>query len=354
MKMTWSAEYYVEKGPIRLYVYRKRASAPQSGAAPLPVLFLVHGSTVSGRNTYDLQIPGQNDYSVMDHFARTGYDVWTVDHDGYGRSGWTEGSSCGIRSGVDDLEHVIPFVLATTGTPQIALFGSSSGALRASAYASNHPETVSKLGLSALVYTGAGSSTLEQRRKKLPEYSASPRRKVDLAFYESMFNRDKPGSSEAFVPRAIAAAELPLVSEVPTGTYVDMCSNLPAVDPAMITCPVLIVRGEYDGIAAEPDLLDFFSALPTRDKQFVALSGIAHNPMMGVCRGKFLHALESFLRMPLQTASSTWSDQMGGYQDRPVPPRHPRVRSPLLVLAVPTSRKLTSVLPSSYRLATYA
>ncbi|MFM0742188.1 alpha/beta fold hydrolase [Paraburkholderia xenovorans] len=300
--MTWSAEYLIEKGPIHLYVYRKRASEPLAGEAPLPVLFLVHGSTVSGRNTYDLQVPGRNDYSVMDHFAHAGYDVWTVDHDGYGRSGWTEGSSCGIRSGVDDLERVIPFVLATTGVTQLALFGSSSGALRASGYTSAHPETVSRLGLSALVYTGAGSPTLEQRRKKLPEYATSPRRKVDLAFYEGMFNRDKPGSSEAIVPQAIAAAELPLVSEVPTGTYVDMCSNLPAVDPTAIPCPVLVIRGEYDGIAAEPDLLDFFSALPSSDKQFVVLAGIAHNPMMGVYRRKFFHALESFLRMPLQTA----------------------------------------------------
>ena len=46
-----------------------------------------------------------------------------------------------------------------------------------------------------------------------------------------MFNRDKPGTSEDIVPESIAAAELPLVSEVPTGTYVDMCVNLPLVDP---------------------------------------------------------------------------------------------------------------------------
>ena len=118
---------------------------------------------------------------------------------------------------------------------------------------------------SALVYTGEGSPTLEQRRKKLPEYSTSPRRKVDLAFYEGMFNRDKPGSSEDSVPKAIAAAELPLVSEVPTGTYVDMCANLPLAKPEAIPCPTLVIRGEFDGIAAEPDLLDFFTRLPTKD-----------------------------------------------------------------------------------------
>jgi pimeloyl-ACP methyl ester carboxylesterase len=104
------------------------------------------------------------------------------------------------------------------------------------------------------------------------------------------------------VAESIAAAELPLVSEVPTGTYVDMCVNLPLVDPAMIRCPVMIVRGEFDGIAAEPDLLDFFAHLPNRDKQFIAIAGIAHNPMMGIHRKKFFHVLKSFLEMPLETA----------------------------------------------------
>jgi pimeloyl-ACP methyl ester carboxylesterase len=101
------------------------------------------------------------------------------------------------------------------------------------------------------------------------------------------------------VPKAIAAAELPLVSEVPTGTYVDMCANLPLAKPEGIPCPTLVIRGEFDGIAAEPDLLDFFARLPTKDKQFVVLSGIAHNPMMGVVRNKFHHALESFLKAPI-------------------------------------------------------
>jgi pimeloyl-ACP methyl ester carboxylesterase len=290
--MNCSAEYFVHKGDVKLYVYRKR------NATPGPVLFLVHGSTVSGRTTYDLQVPGRNDYSVMDHFAARGYDVWTMDHEGYGRSGWSGQGNSDIRSGAKDLEAAIPFVLQQTSATQLKMFGSSSGALRACAFTALHPEVVERLALSALVYTGAGSPTLEQRRKKLPEYRASPRRKVDLAFYQGMFNRDKPGSSEAAVPEAIAAAELPIVSQVPNGTYIDMCANLPVVDPAAIPCPVLVIRGEYDGIAAEPDLLDFFSRLPSMDKQFVVLSGIAHNPMMGVQRRKFYHALESFLGMP--------------------------------------------------------
>ena len=54
----WSQEYFVKRDDVPLYVYRKRAEAPGASAPVRPVLMLVHGSTVSGRNTYDLQVPG--------------------------------------------------------------------------------------------------------------------------------------------------------------------------------------------------------------------------------------------------------------------------------------------------------
>ena len=49
---------------------------------------------------------------------------------------------------------------------------------------------------------------------------------------------------------------------MPTGTYVDMCANLPICDPEKITVPTLIMRGEYDGIAGFRDLINFFERLP--------------------------------------------------------------------------------------------
>jgi len=53
---------------------------------------------------------------------------------------------------------------------------------------------------------------------------------------------------------------------MPTGTYVDMCSKLPVVDPAKITMPTIIMRGQWDGIAGFDDLLEFFKHLPNPDK----------------------------------------------------------------------------------------
>ena len=100
----------------------------------------------------------------------------------------------------------------------------------------------------------------------------------------------------------VAAAELADGNTVPNGTYLDMCAHLPVLDPLQIACPVCIIRGEYDGIAAEPDLLDFFGKLPSKDKQFVFVSGLAHAATLGINRHKFWHAMESFMNMPANRA----------------------------------------------------
>jgi alpha-beta hydrolase superfamily lysophospholipase len=55
-----------------------------------------------------------------------------------------------------------------------------------------------------------------------------------------------------------------------------MCSKLPVVDPARIHVPTIVLRGQYDGIAAMDDLIQFFVRLPHPDKQFTVLQGISH------------------------------------------------------------------------------
>src|ERR1051326_9445477 len=71
--------------PTHLTMYRKR-----SGSGPLPVLFLVHGSSNRALSSFALHVPGPNNYSLMTHSARIGFDVWTMDHEGYGKSDRTD------------------------------------------------------------------------------------------------------------------------------------------------------------------------------------------------------------------------------------------------------------------------
>src|SRR2546426_1130652 len=137
----WSNEYWAKKGNVSLNMFRKRAGAPKAGEAPLPVLFLVHGSSNSSRTSFDLTVPGRGEYSVMNTFAQHGFDVWTMDHENYGRSSQTEGNS-DIASGVEDLKAGIELVARETGRKKVHIMGESSGAIRAGAYAMVQPERV--------------------------------------------------------------------------------------------------------------------------------------------------------------------------------------------------------------------
>src|SRR3982074_1884012 len=64
----WSSEYWAKKGDIPLWMYRKRLGAPKAGEPSRPVLFFVHGSSVSSRG-FDLNVPGQCENSVMNKIA---------------------------------------------------------------------------------------------------------------------------------------------------------------------------------------------------------------------------------------------------------------------------------------------
>jgi alpha-beta hydrolase superfamily lysophospholipase len=130
----WSAEYWAKKGDVSLNLWRKRVGAPTQGERPLPLLFLVHGSSNSARSSYDLTLPGKGEYSFMNVFARYGYDVWTLDHDGYGYSG-SSGNNSDIASSVEDLKAAIPVVAQETGQTRMNFYGTSSGAIRAAAFA---------------------------------------------------------------------------------------------------------------------------------------------------------------------------------------------------------------------------
>jgi pimeloyl-ACP methyl ester carboxylesterase len=293
----WTARYTARKGDVTLQMYRKRLRAPHPGEAKLPVLFLVHGSSVSALPSFDLTVPGAGEYSLMNVFARYGFDVWTMDFEGYGKSTVTSGNS-DIASGVADLKAAMPVVEKETGQDKFNFMGESSGAIRAGAFAVAQPASVERLVLSAFTYTGKGSPTLAKRGEQTEFYRTHNRRPRGEDMILSIFTRDKPGTTDPRVAVALAKAEMPNGDSVPTGTYLDMTANLPLVDPAKVQCPVLMVRGQYDGISTEEDLLDFFTKLPTPDKQYAVIPGAAHSLAAANTRADFWHVMHEFLTLP--------------------------------------------------------
>lgn len=273
VQWTGGEEHWTRKGDIRLFLWHKPASRQ---VAPAGTILFVHGSSMASQPTFDLHVPGRPHSSVMDWFAERGFVCWCVDMEGYGRSSKHRDITCDISNGADDLAAATDHIFATRGIRSFLTYGISSGALRAALFAQRHPERVARLALDAFVWTGDGAPTLEQRRKKLPEFLAARRRPIDRKFVYSIFERDHPDCADKATIEAFADAILALDDSMPNGTYIDMCSKLPVVDPLKIPVPTVVLRGQFDGIAGFDDLLQFFKLLPHPDKQFTVLNGISH------------------------------------------------------------------------------
>jgi pimeloyl-ACP methyl ester carboxylesterase len=288
-------EHWTNKGEVRLFLWEKKAvpGTPHRGT-----ILWVHGSSMASTPTFDLVVPGRPDSSVMDWFAQRGFDNWCVDMEGYGRSDKSRDIYFDIANGADDLKAATDYIMALRATQRFHVYGISSGALRAALFAQRNPERVARLALDAFVWTGEGAPTLVERKKKLPDFIARKKRPIDRAFVYSIFNRDHPGCAEDRVIEAFADAILALDHEMPTGTYVDMCSKLPVVDPQKIAAPTLLMRGEFDGIAAFDDLVEFFKRLPNPDKQFSVMAGISHASFQQKNYLMVYHILHAFLTQP--------------------------------------------------------
>jgi pimeloyl-ACP methyl ester carboxylesterase len=288
-----STEHWTRKGDVKLFLYNKTSGKTERGT----ILF-VHGSSMASQPTFDLQVPGRPHSSAMEWFGERGFDTWTMDNEGYGRSDKSRPINFDIPNGADDLAAASQYISEKSKHKKLLVYGISSGALKAALFAQRHPERVARLALDAFVWTGDGSPTLAERKKRLPEFQAKNRRPIDRAFVHSIFNRDHPGTADEATVEAFATEILKLDDSVPTGTYVDMCSKLPLVDPAKINVPTIVMRGQWDGIASFEDLLEFYRRLPHADKQFSVMEGISHASFQQKNYMSVYHILHAYFTLP--------------------------------------------------------
>ena len=220
--------------------------------------------------------------------------------EGYGRSDKTRDISCDIANGADDLAAATDYIAATRGVERVPGLRHLVG--RAARRAVRAAPSRARVRASRSTRSSGPAKarpTLEQRRKKLPRVpgARSGGRSTARSSTRSS-QRDHPDCAETRVVDAFADAILALDDSMPNGTYVDMCSKLPVVDPAKITVPTLVLRGQYDGIAAFDDLIEFFKRLPNPDKQFTVMAGISHASFQQKNYLMVYHILHAFFTQP--------------------------------------------------------
>ena len=123
-------------GGVKLFLFEKCAGDPKDAAG---TILFVHGSSMAAQPTFDLQVPGRPDSSAMDFFARRGFDCWSVDMEGYGRSTKDRDNNAPIAQGADDCFAAATYIQKLRGKRPFLVYGISSGALRAALFAQRHP-----------------------------------------------------------------------------------------------------------------------------------------------------------------------------------------------------------------------
>jgi len=285
-------------------VAREGAAAP---AADRVVLF-VHGAGTPAEVAFDVDY---QDYSWMGYLAAAGFDVFSMDVTGYGRStrpapmndpcNLTEAQQAGfipsliaaacppsypkqlttIASDWHDIDGVVDHVRALRHVEKLALIGWSQGGPRAGGYASQHPDKVSRLVLLAPAY---GRNSSANGPAQIPANGAAFNTQSRTEFYA---NWDRQvGCPNQYDPKAGEAVWREMLESDPVGaTWGDGVRRAPQETSwgwnlalaSKLQMPVLLVSGVHDKQVAPAGVRTLYGDLGSIQKVFVDLACSSHN-----------------------------------------------------------------------------
>lgn len=285
-----SAVHWVSRGEARIHVWEKFAGSPTGK----PVLILAHGSATAGKESFDLAVPGRTDYSLMDHFARAGFDVFAPDVHGFGRSTHPEGYVT-TDAAAEDLDSVVDAVRRERGVPRVHVVAWSWGTQYAGMFVSAHGDKVDRYVSYAQMH--ADSPDIVRRRADLERYRSTAWIAVPRDAWKARFRSlTPPEVTEPEAMEAFADAAAAIEVRTSTGPHLDMVTRLPMVDPTRIAVPTLMIHGQYDDVADTAGLLPFFGQLPNADKRYVVIPQAGHMMHLQAGRYAFFDAVIDFLR----------------------------------------------------------
>jgi pimeloyl-ACP methyl ester carboxylesterase len=295
-----------------LYVReRTKAGVAMRGAAATNrVVLFVHGAGTPAEVSFD--VPYQ-DYSWMGYLAAAGYDVFSVDMTGYGRS-WRPApmsDPCNIPSsrqeefvpallakpcphtadhqtttmGSDwsDVAAAVDYVRALRRVTQVNLIGWSQGGPRAGGYAAQHPDKVRRMVLLAPLYgrTRTADPPAETPAKGEPFTIQS---RTDLTtLWDSQV-----GCSDQYEPATLDSIWSEMLASDPVGaTWGVGVRRAPTVtlwgwNQSIVTrqqTPVLLVSGVHDKQVNPERVRELYTDYGGTQKVFVDLACSSHNAM---------------------------------------------------------------------------
>jgi pimeloyl-ACP methyl ester carboxylesterase len=270
---------------VDLYV-REKWLDKQSSPAKRPVV-LLHGA---GMDSAGFDVPVENT-SLVDSLARNGSRAFAFDFRGHGRSSRVaDGFSVTVETSVADTISVLDYVQEVTGATKVVLVGVSFGTMVTAVVAERYPERVAGIVLLGLIYKTTGVSLDDA----LTEASKAP------AGYAFTTEEEWP---ELFIPSATPAvtawhqAQFGTAYAYPVGPYFEV-QRLPhtrALDH--FRGRVLVITGDLDPFATEPDVDAFLNAVGTPKEKTAHLrqKNIGHMPYVEAAVQEVQQAINEFV-----------------------------------------------------------
>lgn len=270
------------------------------------VVLFVHGAGTPAEVAFDVPY---EDYSWMAHLANAGFDVFSMDVTGYGRSTRPHvmndpcnlaetqridllGADCApsygyavgnIESDWSDIDAVVDYVRDLRGVTRVSLVGWSLGGPRAGGYAARNDGKVNRVVLLAPAYSRDYSSS---RPEELPAPGAAFT-KQSRADFISNWNR-QVGCEDQYDEQAAEVIFAEMLASDPVGaTWGAGVRRAPSTtvwgwNTDMVRrsrTPTLIVQGVYDGQVAPERARDLYADLGASEKVLLDLGCASHNAM---------------------------------------------------------------------------
>jgi pimeloyl-ACP methyl ester carboxylesterase len=331
-----SADHYVRvvskapsmEGETALIYVRERVlptTTLRSRALEGQVVLFVHGAGTPAEVSFDA--PGA---SWMAYLAREGYDVFSMDMTGYGRSTRPHpmndpcnlsesdqralvpavlpgpcAASYGfaattIESDWHDLDGVVEYIRELRRVERVHLVAWSLGGPRAGGYAALHPEKVASLTLLSPAYARNRPSTPPAA---VPAPGAAMT-KQSRADFDALWNRQLgcPAQSEPEIRESVWTA---MLESDPVGaTWGTGVRRAPRVttwgwSTEAVTrqrTPALLIAPETDGQVSPERVVELYQDLGSEKKILVHLACSSHNAMWETNREKLFAASLEWLR----------------------------------------------------------
>jgi pimeloyl-ACP methyl ester carboxylesterase len=298
---------------IELYVRNKHA-AEMASFSPDRTLLFIHGATYPAETSFDLPIDG---VSMMELFARNGFDVYLIDVRAYGRStrptemdqpAEANKPIANSEEADRDLGAAVDYILNSRGIPKLDLMGWSWGTSIAGYYTSQHNDKVNRLVLYAPAWIFQPPS--DPPTAAIPAYRLVAKNAAKARWYNGVPEEKKgalipPGVFDRWWEATLATDPVgskmnPPMLRAANGVTAEFLNywraGKPFYDPSKITVPTLLIHAEWDADLPTYLAQAYFAKLTAAPyKRFVELGEGTHSVMLEKNRMQFFHEILSFL-----------------------------------------------------------